>query len=239
MSIPVRDLNSISKGDLDALVQNGATESNSLEFKRQAYGNTEADKKEFLKDVTAFANSMGGDLILGIDEQDGVAAGLVPLTNNPENEVDRLNQILRTGTDPPLLGVSVVAVQADSGACIIVRVPRSALAPHRVTAYNTSRFFVRHGRAAVEATIDELRNLFGRQREMNERARDFHERTIRSILSGNPSSRPQGTAASFILLQMFPLSSLTAAEPAVDFARPEFLKLPLYGIAMGRSVIHL
>jgi predicted HTH transcriptional regulator len=147
MSIPIANLKDLSEDDLNALVQNGVTESNSLEFKRQTYGTTEAEKKELLKDVTAFANSIGGDLVLGVDEQDGVATGLVPLTGNAENEVDRLNQILRSGVEPPLLGLSIVPVQVNSGACIIIRVPRSPLAPHRVSAYGSSRFYVRHGRS--------------------------------------------------------------------------------------------
>ena len=34
------------------------------------------------------------------------------------------------------------------------------------------------------------------------------------------------------------LSALTAAETAVDFTRREFMELPLYGLAIGRSVLY-
>src|SRR6266508_3078160 len=226
MSLPVANLANLSKDDLNALVQNGVTESNSLDFKRQSYGSSEAEKKELLKDVTAFANAIGGDLALGISKKDGVATALVPLTGNAETELDRLNQILRSGAEPPLLGLSIMPVQVNSGVCIIIRIPRSPLAPHRVSAYGSSRFYVGHGRSAVEATMDELRNLFGRQREMNERARDFQLRTIEHVRSGAPSSRPRGADKTFILLQLFPLQTLIAAGSAIDLSKRAFLSLP-------------
>ena len=39
-------------------------------------------------------------------------------------------------------------------------------------------------------------------------------------------------------MQLFPLNALTDAEPVIDFSRREFLELPLYGVAMGRSVLY-
>ena len=36
--------------------------------------NLTKDKREFLADVTAFANAAGGDLVFGVSTRDGVAA---------------------------------------------------------------------------------------------------------------------------------------------------------------------
>lgn len=36
------------------------------------YGDSDADRKEFLKDMSAFANARGGHPIIGIDEAAGV-----------------------------------------------------------------------------------------------------------------------------------------------------------------------
>ena len=56
-------LDSIDEGHLNALVADGVRESRSLEFKAKLVWGTESEKKEFLADVSAFANGAGGDLI--------------------------------------------------------------------------------------------------------------------------------------------------------------------------------
>ena len=61
-------LDSVDEGHLNALVTNGVPESRSLEFKAKLVWGTESERKEFLADVSAFANAGGGDLVLGIEE---------------------------------------------------------------------------------------------------------------------------------------------------------------------------
>jgi predicted HTH transcriptional regulator len=36
-------------------------------------GGSDRDRKEFLADVSAFANPSGGDIVIGIEEDEGVA----------------------------------------------------------------------------------------------------------------------------------------------------------------------
>lgn len=45
-------------------------ENNHLEYKKKI-GNSDKDKKEFLKDVSGFANATGGFLIFGVEEKNG------------------------------------------------------------------------------------------------------------------------------------------------------------------------
>jgi predicted HTH transcriptional regulator len=44
-------------------------ESRVLDYKERLPGDSDADKREMLADVTAFANSAGGDLIYGVKER--------------------------------------------------------------------------------------------------------------------------------------------------------------------------
>jgi len=67
-------LDSVDEGHLNALVTNGVLESRSLEFKAKLVWGTESERKEFLADVSAFANGGGGDLVLGIEEDNGAAS---------------------------------------------------------------------------------------------------------------------------------------------------------------------
>src|SRR5258708_28643064 len=67
-----KSLESIQESDLQALVDNQVTERKTTEYKEALPGNADGDKKEFLADVSSFANASGGDLIYGIKEQSGV-----------------------------------------------------------------------------------------------------------------------------------------------------------------------
>jgi predicted HTH transcriptional regulator len=63
-----KPLAEITESDLLGLITNGIAESRTLDYKRSLPGNSDADKKEFLADVSSFANTAGGDLVFGIDE---------------------------------------------------------------------------------------------------------------------------------------------------------------------------
>lgn len=72
-------LDDVTEADIQNLIDNGARESRTLDFKRGWPSDRDA-RTEIAKDVCAFANSLGGDLVIGIDEADGAAAAIVPLT---------------------------------------------------------------------------------------------------------------------------------------------------------------
>jgi predicted HTH transcriptional regulator len=75
MSIDRINVDQISETDLRSLTETGVPEGIAMDYKRASYGNSDADTREFLKDVSSFANTAGGHLILGIEEADeGVAA---------------------------------------------------------------------------------------------------------------------------------------------------------------------
>ena len=69
MTIDRGEFDSLSQSDLEELTEAQVPEGLRLEYKRELYGNSDSDKREFLKDVTALANSHGGHLILGIEEK--------------------------------------------------------------------------------------------------------------------------------------------------------------------------
>jgi len=62
--------------DVVALKTNGVAESRVLDFKSAPVGNSDRNRKEFLADVTAFANASGGDIVFGIKTQDGLPSDL-------------------------------------------------------------------------------------------------------------------------------------------------------------------
>ncbi|SRR5260221_580015 len=99
-----KPLEAIEEGDLQALVDNQVSERKTIEYKEALSGNADGDKKEFLADVSSFANASGGDLIYGIKEQSGVPIELSGLElSNVDAEILRLEAVckgLRSGFEP-------------------------------------------------------------------------------------------------------------------------------------------
>src|ERR1700730_9434315 len=101
--LPIR-LAEATKEDVLALLSNEVTEDRSLDYKQALPGNADAERKEFLADVSSFANAAGGDIVFGVVEQrvDGRQTGVpeaVPgIPNlNADAEKLRLDNMVRDG----------------------------------------------------------------------------------------------------------------------------------------------
>ncbi|MGK9287019.1 AlbA family DNA-binding domain-containing protein [Sinorhizobium meliloti] len=179
MSVFKPILEEVVEADVLQLIADGQHEGRNIEFKRDMYGNADADKKEFLKDLSSFSNSAGGLLIIGIDEAQGIAAAVAPIAGNSDAALQRLEQIARTGIEPRVVGIQMRAVPIAAGGFVyIVRVPRSWNPPHRVSYQNTNRFYLRSSAGAHEASVEELRAVFSNGADMREKmAAYINERT--------------------------------------------------------------
>src|SRR5260370_35585410 len=93
-----KSLDSIEESDLQALIDNQVPEGKTIEYKKALPGNSDGDKKEFLADVSSFANAAGGDLIFGIREDSGVPGDLFGLQiSDIVAEIFRWEGILKPG----------------------------------------------------------------------------------------------------------------------------------------------
>lgn len=116
---------------LEALIANGVAESRVLEYKQALPAGRDADKREFLADVSSFANAGGGDIIFGMAANEGVASGLVGLPNcNVDDEINRLESMVRDGIVPRIQGLRLRSIAADKrDPVIVIRVPQSWCGP--------------------------------------------------------------------------------------------------------------
>jgi hypothetical protein len=94
-------LDQIDESRLQALITAGAAESRTIDYKRTIYGNAHADYSEFLADTSSFANTSGGDLVLGMGATNGIPTGINSLTMPMDPEILRLEQVARGGLQPP------------------------------------------------------------------------------------------------------------------------------------------
>jgi hypothetical protein len=183
-----KPLESIQESDLQALVENQVTERKTTEYKEAVPGNADGDKKEFLADVSSFANASGGDLIYGIKEQSGVPIELSGLElSNVDAEILRLESCIQTGIAPrlfKLVETHPVALPSKQRYAIIIRIRKSWTAPHMVTFKNDSKFFSRDSRGKHQLDVSELRSAFLLSETASERIRNFRAERISNVIAG-------------------------------------------------------
>ena len=218
MPIDRLDFDNLREDDLSELVASQVPEGLRIDYKKDLYGNPDADKREALKDVSAFANAFGGHLIIGVEEQNGLPTAIPGVTNvNPDEIVLRMDQLIRSGIEPRIQGLRVRAVSLANGAhCFVLRIPRSWHPPHRVSAQNSNRYWVRNSGGAHEASVEELRTMFTLGADALHRVYQFRDERLSEINSGN-SARPLQRDGRLIL-HIVPLAAVTSPFQ-VDLAK--------------------
>lgn len=207
MALEGRAFEEISEADLIELVTNAVPEGLLVEYKQSVYGGSDAEKKEFLKDISAFANSSGGHLVIGLPEVNGVPSRPLPFSGDPDAEVRRMESLARDGIQPRIIGLRIGAVQlAAGGCCFVIRVPKSWIAPHRVIYQNSNRFYARHSASSPELSLDELRAAFTASASSFERAKAFRGERLARIDAGD-AIEPLSPGKGIAVLHIIPLWS--------------------------------
>lgn len=211
-----KPLESIDEGDLQELIDNQIPEGKSIEYKEALPGNADGDKKEFLADISSFANAAGGDLIFGIREDSGIPVDLCGLqVSDVDAEILRLEGIIQTGIAPRLFRmVEVQSVSLPSKQqryAIIIRIRKSWISPHMVT--SSSKFYTRHSRGRHQLDVSELRTAFILSETTTERIRNFRAERLSNIVAGVMPTRLDEKAPK-IVLHIVPFG---AFDPALRF----------------------
>ena len=172
--------------------------------------------KEFLKDVSSFANTAGGHLIIGIKEDAGTPVELCSLSIDPDKELQRLENLARDCIEPVIVGLRMKPVTVDKGGCVIVlRIPKSFNPPHRVRAGNTNRIYGRNSAGAYEYSIEELRVVFTAAASTLDRVRAFRAERLARIDSGEsviPLAANSGRQGVKLIFQQVPFISFRMTD---------------------------
>lgn len=151
-----------TEADLDALVQDGVQESLTLDYKASPSLDLADNKRrdELAKDVAAFANSAGGVIIYGIEEDkqrpirvdDGCGAAI---------NRERVEQILNSTIQPRVAGLVIKAIPLNGrGNAFVIEVPASRSAPHQAP---DKRYYKRFNFQSVAMHDYEVRDVMRRQ----------------------------------------------------------------------------
>lgn len=205
-----KELKDIILKDLHDLVDNKVMEWKTIEYKSALPGRADKDKREFLGDVSSFANAGGGDIIYGISEDTATGepkevTGLE--VQNMDAEIRRLEDSIRDGISPRLSTVhfSQPVPVKDGRIAFVIRIGRSWNSPHRVTFSGYDKFFSRGTNKKYPLDVAELRTAFTMSETIVERVRKFREERI-ARLYANETPVPMKTGAKMVL-HVMPLSS--------------------------------
>ena len=183
-----KDIKNITKEDLENLVRNHKQEDSFLDFKRDLYGKTDTDKKELLKDVSAFANGSGGEIIIGIEEDNYSQAKTLCgfTTTNISVEKNRIEQIIMNGLEPKLDTFKVRYIHIGNHRFVmIIRIEHSPLFPHMVSFQRFNKFYIRKSDKNLLLDVYELRNLFLKSENFMQEIRKYNQDKIKNILEKN------------------------------------------------------
>jgi len=112
---------------------------------------------DFKKEVIALANTDGGTIYIGIDDN-GQAVGI----SNPDEVMAQIGNIIRDGIKPDLTAYTSIEAMNEDGVKIIrVSILRGVKRPYHITdkGLKPSGVFIRHGISSVPATDEAIRQM--------------------------------------------------------------------------------
>ena len=210
-----KPLEEINQTDLQQSIDNRVMEGKSIEYKLDLPGKSESDRKEFLADVSSFANTSGGDLIYGVTEKDGVPIGLVGVTiQNIDEEKRRYDSIIQDGIEPRIQVTIHPVKVSQTNIVLILRIKRSWIGPHRVIFKGHDKFYARNSAGKYPLDTMQLRTAFNLSETQSKRIRDFKTERISKLISDDtpvPFVREGGK----IVLHVMPLEAFDL-DAAID-----------------------
>ena len=207
MALDTTPIDTVSEATLHELLENGVSEGQSLDYKRDKVGNSDADKKEFLRDVSSFANARGGHLILGVNEDKGNPTEIVGVdVDDADKEILRLENIIRDGIRPSLIGLKIKGVRLCNGKmAFVVRIPKGLNPPYQTIFQNDYSIYGRNSAGKHRLTSDEIRHGVVGALELLDRIRLWRTgRVSKFIAKDLPRDIP---ALPYLLIHTVPLNS--------------------------------
>jgi hypothetical protein len=207
-----RDLEQITEETLIELRNNKVLEGKTIDYKQKLPSNLDRAKKEFLADVSSFANASGGELIIGVSEDKGLITSIDGLeVEDTDHEISRLENIIRDGIEPRIPSYKIQPVELkNSKYVLIIRVRQSWIGPHRVIFNKDYQFYSRNSNGKYPLDVAELRVAFNLSETITERLRKFRENRLAKIIATEtPVILPDNPK---IVLHLIPIISFNPAQ---------------------------
>lgn len=148
-----KNITDITWQDIIAFCDQGTPEGATLDYKKDF-------PKNLQKSIAAFANTMGGVILIGIDEDEENKPKL-PIDGIPFEKgiSERIMNIILSNITPPVFPEIQVCLNEDkSKAIAVIRIPQSNNTPHAIN--NNTEVYVRTGNRTNSEPLATVDNLF-------------------------------------------------------------------------------
>ena len=194
------------------LLDAGQIETKVLELKLALPAMNREGRIEFLADTSSLVNTTGGELIFGISQnkETGRIEAIPGISvENIDQEIQRLENMLRDGLKPRILSKEIFPIPwEDDKLVILIRLPKSMIGPHRVTFDGHDKFYGRNANGKYPLDVDELRIAFNHSQNVADKIRSFHIERLLNIV-GNETFLPLEDAPRRIL-HLIPAGSFSS-----------------------------
>lgn len=206
-----KNIDQISIDDIKNIAEASVIEKKTLEFKAVLPGKSYNDRKEFLADVSSFANTEGGYIVYGINESYiGREINLENIgfeNSDIDSEISRLEDLLRQAISPRM-NADIGVVKNSNKFVVIIRVDPSLDAPHRVILEGHDKFYKRNSNGKYPMDVGELRTSFIKTSSLIDRVKGFVNQRIFDIKAGD-TPLPIMSGDCFLAIHVIPISSFT------------------------------
>ena len=159
-------------------------EGKTIDYKAELPGTSDAARKDFLADLSSFANASGGHIVYGMEEAEGIPTNLLGLSSDVDQAILRLESMARDGIRPPIPGLELVRVAMKNGNnAVVISVPKSWNPPHQVIFQKDFRFYTRGSAGRQHFDVEELRRVVLLSQQIGERVRQFRASRVAAVMS--------------------------------------------------------
>lgn len=222
MSILNKKIGEITFSDIEKLVCKDKPEENEfLDYKKEF---SQSVRDNIHKLISAFANTYGGWIFIGIDEEDN-SNKPKEIVNVEDKKLDNLIESICFDRISPPIFCSSRYIENESGdkRVFVIRIEESDMTPHAVD-YNTTVYVKVKGQKRPQkrdeykkADMDEIGWLKNRRQRYVERRNSLIERCHARYSRLFPGNMPDHTSSEFLLIPKYPRKELIESYELPSF----------------------
>ena len=180
----------------------------SAEEQKKRQADRDETIREFLKDISSFANTLGGHLIIGMREANGIPTEICGVeVEDPDAKKLQLEELLQRWLEPRI-SPTIRFIKVESRFVFVIRVLQSMVSPHRVTHRDFGHFFARNSAGVYRMDTSNLRTAFTLSETIFERIKSFRKERVEQIKAAQAPVPLPPTAK--MILHLIPQDSFAA-----------------------------
>lgn len=171
------------------LIENRIPENIYLDYKRDLNIDSSDERKEFLFDICSFANSEGGIIIYGVDEENnkdksntGIPGEIIGLKiPNADILIQKIESLIGSSVQPMITKLTSRILNISGKQILILIIPKSIGMPHMVIYKSTNKFYKRRNTGKYLVDVYELSQMFMQNQDLKDKGDIFVSSRIDSV----------------------------------------------------------